>query len=232
MSCLTPGAAKNLLLSGSWDHTAIVWELSGVIGRPVVKLVGHENAVWSIAALKNGNIVTGGADTFIIYWSRTGEKLKVLKGHKECVRGLVILPDDSLVSASNDGVVKVWNVDGECVNNLYGHSNYIYSLAHNTFIGHDVFLSCSEDSTIRMWNPQGPLGSITLPAQSVWCVTANPTNGDIVTASSDGIVRVFTKDPARYASDATVAAFDMAVEVHVREAQLSLGGVKVQEIPG
>lgn len=179
--------------------------------------------------MKSGKYVTGSADKSIIYWSNQGEKLKVLKGHKDCVRGLLSLPNDALISTSNDASIKFWNEDGECVKELHGHTNYIYSIAFNPHLGSDVLVSGSEDSTIRLWNSEGELGEPkTLPAQSVWAV-ACLDNGDIVTGTSDGVVRIFTKDPNRVASDETVAAYTLAVETRQREASMALGGVKVNE---
>lgn len=232
VSALAGGIESGLLLSGSWDKTARVWKIAGFGESTSITLEGHEAAVWAVAALKSGKYVTGSADKSIIYWSNTGEKLKVLKGHKDCVRGLLCLPNDSIISAGNDAVIKFWNEDGECVHELQGHTNYIYSIAFNSYLGDNVLVSGGEDSTLRMWNANGELGeAITLPAQSVWAV-ACLSNGDIVTGSSDGIVRIFTKDSKRVADEQTLSAFNVAIETRVREANAILGGVKVNELPG
>lgn len=152
-----------------------------------------------------------------------------MKGHKDCVRALLSLPNDSIISASNDATIKIWNEDGECVKELCGHTNYIYSMAFNYQVGDNVFVTGGEDSTIRMWSMDGELGdAITLPAQSVWAV-ACLKNGDILTGTSDGIVRIFTKDPNRLANTESMAAFSASVEARVREANTSLGGVKVNQ---
>lgn len=138
-----------------------------------------------------------------------------------------------IISAGNDAVIKLWSDDGECLREMHGHTNFIYSLALNTFLGEDILLSCGEDSTLRMWNGTGQLGQeITLPAESVWCVSCDPKNGDIITATSDGIVRVFTKDSTRFADEKVLADFQMAVDIRIREKNASLGGVKVNELPG
>lgn len=219
-------------MSGSWDKTAIVWKISGFGDSTSTKLEGHEAAVWSVCALKSGKFVTGSADKSIIYWNSNGEKLKVLKGHKDCVRALLSLPNDSIISASNDATIKFWNEDGECIKELNGHTNYIYSMAFNHQLGEDVFVTGSEDSTLRMWNFDSELGRpITLPAQSVWSV-ACLKNGDIVTGSSDGVVRIFTKDPLRFADENTMSTFNAAVEIRINEANLLLGGVKVNDLEG
>lgn len=232
MSTLAAGNENGILLSGSWDKTAIVWKINGTGEHNSIKLEGHEAAVWSVCALKSGKFVTGSADKNIIYWNSNGEKLKVLKGHKDCVRALLSLPNDSIISASNDATIKFWNEDGECVKELCGHTNYIYSMAFNYQMGDGVFVSGGEDSTLRMWSIDGELGdAITLPAQSVWAV-ACLKNGDILTGTSDGIVRIFTKDSGRFADTQTMATFNASVEARVREATTTLGGVKVNELPG
>ena len=226
---LTAGLESGVLLSGSWDKTARVWRIAGFGDASSITLEGHEAAVWAVAVLPSGKYVTGSADKNIIYWSSSGEKLKVLKGHKDCVRGLLTLSNDGLISAGNDAVIKIWTDDGECVRELSGHSNYIYSLAFNKHLGEGVFVSGGEDSTIRLWNLEGPLGEeLTLPAQSVWSV-ACLKNGDIVTGTSDGVVRVFTKDPKRALDDQTLSAYTLAVETRKMEALKQLGGVNVNE---
>lgn len=232
VSALAAGTDNGCLLSGSWDKSARVWKVSGFGESSSVVLNGHEAAVWAVAALKSGKFVTGSADKSIIYWNSGGEKLKILKGHKDCVRGLLALPNDAIISAGNDAVIKIWNEDGECIDELHGHTNYIYTIAFNKHLGDDVIVSGGEDSTLRMWNAKGELGdALALPAQSVWAVSCLK-NGDIVTGTSDGIVRIFTKDPSRLADEATMKAFEDARETRLREANVALGGVKVNELPG
>lgn len=143
------------------------------------------------------------------------------------------MDDGSLISCSNDGSIKYWNEDGECIRELFGHSNYVYSIALNKNLGQDILVSGSEDSTIRMWSlASGNLGdALTLPAQSVWSV-ACLKNGDIVTGTSDGIVRVFTKDADRFADPEKMKAYQLAVETRKLEANQELGGIKRNDLPG
>lgn len=50
-----------------------------------------------------------------------------------------------------------------------------------------------------------------------------------VTGSSDGVVRVFTKDPARYADEAMLKVFDEEVEKMQAASQQEIGGFKLSE---
>lgn len=65
----------------------------------------------------------------------------------------------------------------------------------------------------------------------MWTV-ACLSNGDVVTGSSDGALRVFTSDPDRYAAHETLAAFEEEVSHSVLAAQQDLGGMKISELPG
>lgn len=95
-----------------------------------------------------------------------------------------------------------------------------------------VFITGSEDSTIRMWslNGQPSLGALKLPVHSVWSV-AN-FHGDIVAGTNDGLVRIFTKDKTRFASETVLKAFDEAIVTREAELSKEIGGVKVNDLPG
>ncbi|XP_058449670.1 phospholipase A-2-activating protein [Malaya genurostris] len=229
---LAKGNSANVLISGSWDKSAKIWTNVGST-QASVTLVGHEAAVWAVARLSTGKYVTGSADKSIFVWNEAGEKLVVLKGHKDCVRGLCALPKNGFLSCSNDAVIRHWNDTYECVKEFHGHTNYIYSISRSDFWGDDVFITSGEDSTIRMWSlTQGALGNeLQLPAQSIWSV-AGLRNGDIVAGSSDAMVRVFTTNEDRTASQDIQEAFKLSVEVRIRESTKQLGGVNVSDLPG
>lgn len=57
-------------------------------------------------------------------------------------------------------------------------------------------------------------------------------NGDIVTGSSDAVVRVFSKDSSRQASLEAISCFNVAVESRKTEQAKELGGIKVNDLPG
>lgn len=244
VSALAAGLQPSTLISGSWDKTARVWTIAGFGPSASVALVGHEAAVWAVAVtMGSKQFVTASADKTIAFWSESAERLRVLKGHTDCVRALVALPDGGLLSAGNDAVIRCWNADGETVRELHGHGNYIYTMAALTAVteptagastskavASPTFVTGGEDSSLRMWSTtDGQLGdALMLPAQSVWSV-ACLRNGDIVTGTSDGVVRVFTRCVERVADAAILSAFAVGVQTRQAEASLELGGVKVNE---
>lgn len=229
---IAAGVEPHSIVTGSWDKTARIWTIDESGAFTFVELKGHEAAVWSVASMpKTKKFITGSADKNICFWNAKGEKLRWLKGHTDCVRGILALPNGGLISCANDATLRYWNEDGECVHEMCGHTNYIYSIAHLKAVAEDCVVSCGEDSTLRMWNitTGQQLGdAIVHPAQSVWSVTCL-RNGDIVTGSSDAVVRVFTKDKSRVAGETIMSAYELAVETRKQQMSQDLGGIKKTE---
>lgn len=219
-----------IVLSGSWDKTAKLWTVNEQ-GYSCVTFQGHEAAVWAVCQLPNNRYATGSADKLIAIWNSLGEKLLILKGHTDCVRGLIPLPNGSLLSVSNDATVRLWNDSWECVKEFHGHTNYIYSIALNP-INPNAFATVGEDGLLHVWNLQsGSLeDAIKIPSQSIWAVTYLP-DGDIVTACSDGFIRLFTLDSNKFASDEQLAKFNEAVAIKTNQSMKVTENL-IKDLPG
>lgn len=112
------------LISGSWDGSAIVWDLS--TKNAIAELGKQENAV-CVAALDNGNIATGSTgqkseagqhvDFRVRIWAPSGPAgytcVLTLEDHAQAVRSLAALPGGGFASGSNDGTVKVRDANGQ-----------------------------------------------------------------------------------------------------------------------
>ncbi|CAG9784874.1 unnamed protein product, partial [Diatraea saccharalis] len=226
---VTPAKDSGILLSSSWDSTAKIWNLNATRVVPIT-LKGHQAAVWAVVELGNSTYATASADKTIKLWKKSGDLITTLTGHTDCVRGLVLASPESFLSCSNDATIRLWSNKGQCLNTYYGHSNYIYSISMNPALTNG-FATCGEDGSVRLWSGGDCICDIRLPVHSVWSVTCLD-NGDIVTGSSDGIVRVFTADSARYANEATLKAFEDEVTKMQVASQQEIGGFKVSELPG
>ncbi|CAB3243021.1 unnamed protein product [Arctia plantaginis] len=228
--CVQSGRDSGVLLSSSWDNTAKVWNLNMQRSTPKT-LKGHQAAVWSVIELCDGTYATASADKTIKLWKKEdGSLISTLTGHTDCVRGIVVAGLETFLSCSNDASIKLWTNKGQCLNTFYGHSNYIYSISLNPGV-EQGFATCGEDGSVRLWAGGDCVRDIRLPVQSVWSVTCLE-NGDIVTGSSDGLVRVFTKDPARFADEPTLKAFEEEVQKMQAAQQQEIGGFKLSELPG
>ncbi|KAJ1795627.1 WD repeat protein Lub1 [Coemansia sp. RSA 2399] len=201
ISALAASSDGKTIVSGSWDSTAKVWAMDG---KCTYTLVGHSHAVWAVLALDDGSVVTGSADRTICRWV-DGKVVKTYTGHTDCVRALVLLPDGRFASASNDMTVRIWSIDGgeECHAVLRGHSAFIYTLA---VFPDGSIVSGGEDRTLRVWKGAELAHTVFVPSTSVWGIAALD-NGDIACGTSDGLVRVFTRDVARLASAADATHF-------------------------
>jgi phospholipase A-2-activating protein len=149
------------------------------------------------------------------------------------VRALCRLPADhpsgaQFASAGNDAVIRLWTLNGRQVSELHGHENFIYSLAA---LPDGRLVSSSEDRTARIWEGRECIQTITHPAISVWTVAVCSENGDIVTGASDRLVRVFTRDPERYAEAAAIEQFNDDVKSSSIPQQ-QVGDINKEKLPG
>ncbi|KAF1948978.1 WD40 repeat-like protein [Byssothecium circinans] len=99
-----------IMVTGSSDHSCIVWDITGENFVPLHKLRGHQAGVLDVC-LDEKYIISCSKDSAIIVWDRhTGKQLRTLQGHRGPVNA-VQLRGNLLVSASGDGVAKLWNLD-------------------------------------------------------------------------------------------------------------------------
>lgn len=105
---------EDILVTGSSDHTAMVWSIRENY-RPTCRLRGHTAGVLDVCIDKQ-YIVTCSKDTTICVWNReTGQLIKRLTGHRGPVNA-VQMRGNLLASASGDRMAKLWNLtDGLCV---------------------------------------------------------------------------------------------------------------------
>lgn len=211
------------ILTSSWDGTARVWDLKG---QTLFELKGHEHAVWGAKFIDADRYVTCGADGTLRWWTGAKETRK-LKAHEDVVRDVVVFPDGRLATCSNDTTINVWDAQGALLTTLVGHTSFVYSLA---LAANGDLVSCGEDRSVRVWREGQCVQVITLPCLSVWKVVCLP-NGDIVCGSSDSLVRVFTADASRLASEGERAVFRKQLE-ESSVSENAMEGVSKAALPG
>lgn len=126
-----------LLVSGSQDKTAKIWEIeytrSGGTIRGEIKLLGtckgHKRGVWSVKFGRAERVLaTGSGDKTVKLWSLEDFNcLKTFEGHTNSVlRVDFINAGLQLVSAASDGLVKLWNVrEEQCTATMDNHEDKV-----------------------------------------------------------------------------------------------------------
>lgn len=174
------------VLSGSFDTAAIRWSLAGGSAEQVLRF--HADAVNAVALLKDGRMVTAGADSKIALWTAGRQQPdEVLEGHTAPIVALAISPDGAtLASAAWDGTARLWSLGGGARRVLEGHTQNVNGVAF-TPDGKSL-VSVSYDLTVRIWPlSDGTPDVVTLPAP-LNAVAVAP-DGEIVAGGADGKLR-------------------------------------------
>jgi cytochrome c len=174
------------VLSGSFDTAAIRWSLAGGSAEQVLR--SHADAVNAVAFLRDGRMVTSGADAKIALWTAGRQQPdEVLEGHTAPIVALAVSPDGAmLASAAWDGTARLWPLGSGTKRVLEGHTQNVNGVAFTP--NGKSLVTVSYDLTVRIWPlSDGPPDIITLPAP-LNAVAVAP-DGEIVTGGADGKVR-------------------------------------------
>jgi F-box/WD-40 domain protein MET30 len=141
--------AQNILITGSYDKTAKVWDLE--TGEELQTLKGHARCIRTLQ-FDDTKLVTGSMDHTLRIWNyRTGQCIRTLEGHTD---GVVHLNFNArmLASGSADATIKIWNFQtGECCT-LSGHTKAVNHVSLGKDIANPTLVSSSDDGTIRIWD--------------------------------------------------------------------------------
>lgn len=117
-------------------------------------LIGHEDAVLSVAIAPNGQTVASGSrDKTIKIWNlETGTLIRTLRGHSEAVNTVSFSDNGNLIaSGSSDKTISIWDVQtGESIRTLYGHSDNVESVVFSP--DSQTLASSDRDKTIVIWD--------------------------------------------------------------------------------
>jgi WD40 repeat protein len=170
------------VVTGSFDHTARVWDLSGA--TPTAKLLeGDGGRVWSVAFGPDGKrVVTGSDDGMARVWDLSGptSAATLLKGHGGIVNSVAFSPDGKWVAiGSGDPTALVWDLS----------------------LSPPAALSLSPPAAIE------PAGR----NRGVWSVAFSPDGKRVVTGSADGTARVWELSGATFAAVAVLEGDKLAI---------------------
>jgi WD40 repeat protein len=146
-------ADERRAFSGSYDHTARIWELDG--GRCIRVLRGHRRQVTAVCEAGAGwACASGDYEGAIFLWSSDGSATR-LAGHLARVTGLRPIGDASrLLSASCDGTLRLWDLGARsCARVLEGHGAAVLGL--DCSADGRWAVSAAADGSVRLWDLDG-----------------------------------------------------------------------------
>lgn len=173
-------------ISGSFDTSAIRWSIPRNAAEQVLRF--HDGAVNAVVFLKNGGMVTAGADARIAIWTAGQPQPDTqLNGHTAPIASLAVSPDGALLaSASWDHTVRLWPLNGGSPRMLEGNSQNVNGVAFSPD-GRDL-ISAGYDTTLRIWPVSGNGSAILRNLPTPLNTVAVAPDGEIVTAGADGKV--------------------------------------------
>ncbi|KAH8833867.1 WD40-repeat-containing domain protein [Flagelloscypha sp. PMI_526] len=145
----------SVLITGSYDRTARVWNLD--TGAELQVLRGHERAIRALQ-FDRVKLITGSLDSTIRVWDwRHGKCIRTLTGHTD---GVVALHFDEnvLASGSVDTTVRVWNVRTGGAFTLRGHEDWVNDVQlwdSNSYYGSSSSMSTTLATSERGSSPSG-----------------------------------------------------------------------------
>jgi cytochrome c len=172
-------------VSGSFDTSAIRWSLARDAAEQVLRF--HDGAVNAVAYLKDGRIVTAGADAHIAIWTPAKQQPdKILDGHTGPIASVAVSPDGTiLASASWDRTIRLWPLNGGEPRVLEGNAQNVNGVAFSPD-GKNV-ISAGYDATVRIWLLEGG-GEIVRNLPTPLNTVAVAPDGEIVVAGASGKV--------------------------------------------
>ncbi|KAL2983533.1 hypothetical protein AAZX31_12G043600 [Glycine max] len=209
------------VVSSSVDCTLKRWRN----GQSVESWEAHKAPVQTVIKLPSGELVTGSSDTTLKLW-RGKTCLHTFQGHSDTVRGLSVMSGLGILSASHDGSLRLWAVSGEVLMEMVGHTAIVYSVDSHAS---GLIVSGSEDRFAKVWKDGVCVQSIEHPG-CVWDAKFME-NGDIVTACSDGVVRIWTIDQDNVADQLELELYTSQLSEY-KSSRKRVGGLKLEELPG
>ncbi|KAK2978346.1 hypothetical protein RJ640_016448 [Escallonia rubra] len=214
---------EGAIVSGGMDTHVLVTNLG--TGENVRTLKGHKLQVTGVT-LDGSDIVSSSVDCARVQTRNPGplDALEALPFSK----WLLLHPRIANLSLRDSLVVSIrlWALTGQTLMEMVGHTSIVYSVDAHTS---GFIVSGSEDRFAKIWKDGVCVQSIEHPG-CVWDAKFLE-NGDIVTACSDGVVRIWTIRQDKIADSLALESYASLLSQY-KCSRKSIGGLKLEELPG
>lgn len=198
------------LLCAPDGHSASLWDLRslsllrrfGESDNPIARIAISSDDRYVIAATHGHEI--------LIWDSQTGTLVRRIPAHEDHIRDVAIVSDAGLIaSASHDGTCRLWNCGtGDLEFEMRGSDIELFT---SVDLSHDgaLLVAGSVASTVSVWNTVNGKRVHRLVGHTglVSSVSFSPDSKCVLSASSDGSVRLFSVGSGREVQKWTVGAW-------------------------
>ncbi|KAB1207227.1 Phospholipase A-2-activating protein [Morella rubra] len=169
---------------------------------------------------------------------RKGQPIEFWDAHKAAIQAVIKLPSGELLTGLNitmpwlefrmmeENSIRLWELSGQVLMEMVGHTSIVYSVDSHIS---GLIVSSSEDCTAKIWKDGVCVQSIEHPG-CVWDAKFLE-NGDIVTACSDGVARIWTVNSDRIADSLATESFSSQLAQY-KLSRKRVGGLKLEDLPG
>jgi WD40 repeat protein len=184
-----------LVVTGSHDGTALVWDLA--TGQRLRLLDQHGGTVYSVAVGPAGRLaVTGSHDGTASVWDlATGQRLRLLDQHTHPVISVAVSSDGQLaVTVSFNNTVAIWDLaTGRRLRELVGHRGTVIAVAVSPDGRFVVTGSVDQNENVAVWDLRSGerLRKLDGHGAAVTSVAFNPDGRFVVTGSDDRTASVW-----------------------------------------
>jgi len=185
----------NLVLSTSYDGTAMLWDLDWAPLKATPRETITMPAQIRDGALSNDNslILLGGDNGTVALYKADGQLVKQFTGHTTTVYSVAFTPSENyILTAGWDHTARLWDVQtGQTVRTFANHLDKIWTAALSP--DGKYLLTGSNDKTARLWNADSTHETRTIRGHSgrVLSLAFLPDGESLLSTSVDGSIRLW-----------------------------------------